>query len=96
MLHDEKENVAPHIRENQEAGKGGNDKCPRCYGKVDPRASICPHCGKRLRTSGQYHLGMLVAALGLLVLIAGIAGGSAGGVLIGLVLLIAGYGMRGD
>jgi len=25
--------------------------CPRCFGVVDPRASVCPHCKKRLKTS---------------------------------------------
>jgi len=25
--------------------------CPRCFRVVDPRASVCPHCKKRLKTS---------------------------------------------
>lgn len=26
-------------------------KCPHCYEEIDVRASICPHCRKRLKAS---------------------------------------------
>lgn len=48
-------------------------KCPHCYGEVDPRASICPHCRKNLRTSSPFwHIGTLIMAFCLLMLIGGL------------------------
>lgn len=48
-------------------------KCPYCYGEVDPRASVCPHCRKNLRTgSPLWHIGSLVMALGLFAILGGL------------------------
>lgn len=48
-------------------------KCPHCFGEIDPRAAICPHCRKNLRTSSPlWHIGSLIMAAGLLILIAGL------------------------
>lgn len=42
--------------------------CPKCYGEVDERASVCPHCQKKIYTSpgeriGNYILFLCVATV---------------------------------
>lgn len=41
-------------------------KCPYCYGAIDGRAIICRHCGKRIKTGGNWFLGRLIIAAGVL------------------------------
>jgi hypothetical protein len=48
-------------------------KCRYCYGEVDPRASICPHCRKNLRTNSPFwHIGSFVMAASLFAIIGGL------------------------
>ena len=41
-------------------------KCPYCFGTIDGRASVCRHCGRRVKGGGKAYLGRLIIAAGVL------------------------------
>ncbi len=63
-------------------------KCSKCYGEIDSRAKVCPHCGKRLKRTGQYYLSSILGGLGLMVILIGIFISPTGAVIIGGLLLL--------
>lgn len=70
-------------------------KCPKCYGEVDSRAQVCPHCGNQLKKGGTWQLGSMIGAVGLFVLgVSVLLGFWATGILIGAALLILGLVIR--
>jgi uncharacterized protein (UPF0212 family) len=47
-------------------------KCPHCYTDIDARATVCPNCGKKVKTKkATYQLGTFLLALGLVVVLGG-------------------------
>jgi hypothetical protein len=64
-------------------------KCPRCYGEVDVRAKICPHCRKRFRKTKHYYIASLLGGLGLGVIIIGIFISPTAALITGGLLLLA-------
>lgn len=70
-------------------------QCPECYSQIDVRARTCPNCRKRLPVGASWHIGSIIMALGLLTLIAGLCLEPITGLIIGGVLLLIGYFVRG-
>jgi hypothetical protein len=70
-------------------------ECPYCYGEVDARASICPHCRQRLRAKRTvgYALGSLIVVLGLAIAMLGLVL-STDMLVYGALAVIVGYIMR--
>lgn len=74
-------------------------KCPKCYGDVDSRAQVCPHCKNQLKKGGIWQIGSMIGALGLFMLgisllILLIGNFWAFGFLAGAILLIVGLIIR--
>ncbi len=70
-------------------------QCPQCFGEVDPRASVCPHCRKQLKPkrSVGYATGSLFVVFGLAAAMFGLLLG--GDLLIyGAIAVLLGYLMR--
>lgn len=42
---------------------GYTEKCPHCYGEIDYRAKVCPHCRKKVHVSSKYKIGNYVLFL---------------------------------
>jgi hypothetical protein len=73
----------------------GTIQCPQCYGEVDSRASVCPHCRKQLKAkrSVGYATGSLFVVFGLAAAMFGLLLG--GDLLIyGAIAVLLGYLMR--
>lgn len=78
-----------------EKGVLGTILCPQCYGEVDSRASVCPHCRKQIKAkrSVGYATGSLFVVLGLAAAMLGLVLG--GNLLIyGAIAVLLGYLMR--
>jgi len=70
-------------------------QCPQCFGEVDSRASVCPHCRKQLKAkrSVGYATGSLFVVFGLAAAMFGLLLG--GDLLIyGAIAVLLGYLMR--
>lgn len=76
-------------------GEAAVKKCPYCYGEIDARATICPHCGKNLREkTGNYQAGSFLMALGLLAALADLLLGTGILLVAGIVLFLLGWVLR--
>lgn len=69
-------------------------QCPECFSVIDARAKTCPNCRKKLVTSGTWHLGSFIMALGLVIAIFGLCIEPISAVVIGGVVLGIGYVIR--
>ena len=71
-------------------------KCPRCYGDVDIRAKVCPHCNKRFRTGARWHIGSLLMAIALFIIVIGIFLEPVSALIIGGIVMGVGHIIRKD
>jgi hypothetical protein len=62
--------------------------------KIDPRASVCPNCGKRKRNTGTWHLGTFIMAIGLVAGLLGLLLGGTSGLIVGVLIMLLGALIR--
>ena len=70
-------------------------KCPHCFGSIDPRATICRHCRKRIGSMARWRSGRLIIAFGVLVILGGLLVEPLLFIAVGAIFILIGAAVRG-